>query len=134
MPFGLSHPVIGYFGYCAVKFAGYSLAAHFISQRYQTKRNPFLVGGTRTLIGMSVGVAYYFLLGLLRPHSALLAGLGLVPVRFMEWWLLLWLFYDRRLEQRRKGWRTVVLLTIWSFILDVPALIGFFATGGLSVC
>ena len=40
MPAGVSNPVIGYFGFCAVKFADYSLAARFISQSYGlTDRN-----------------------------------------------------------------------------------------------
>jgi hypothetical protein len=28
---------------------------------------------------------------------------GLLPVRIAEWWLLIWLFYDRKLRQPAKG-------------------------------
>ncbi len=60
MPAGVSNPVIGYLGFCAVKFAGYSLAARFISRSYQrTDRSAFLIGGVRTLIGIAAGAAYY---------------------------------------------------------------------------
>jgi hypothetical protein len=134
MPFGISNPLLGYGAYCVVKFIGYSFAVHSISRNYQTAINPFFVGGIRTLIGMGVGVAYFFILQWLWPEADALLPIGLVPVRLAEWWLLLWLFYDRQLEQRKKGWKTVVFSTIWSFFLDVPAMIGFFVTGGISVC
>jgi hypothetical protein len=86
---------------------------------------------------MAAGAAY-FSLWLLVPGAAAAGGFGyvggLIPVRLAEWWLLLWLFYDRELQQRRKGWRTVALATIWSYALDVPAIVGFFVTGGVWIC
>ena len=138
MPAGVSNPVVGYFSFCAVKFAGYSLAARFISRSYgRTDRNPFLVGSVRALIGMGAGAAYFGIWGLV-PGAAAAGGFGylggLVPVRITEWWLLLWLFYDRELQQRQKDWRTVAFATIWSYVLDLPALIGFLVTGGLWIC
>lgn len=138
MPAGVSNPVIGYIGFCAVKFVGYSLAARFISRRYErTDRSVFTVGGVRTLIGMAVGAAYFSLWRLM-PGAAEAGSIGylggLIPVRLAEWWFLLWLFYDRQFQQTRKNWRTAVLATAWSYALDVPALIGFFVTGGVSIC
>jgi len=138
MPAGVSNPVIGYLGFCAVKFAGYSLAARFISRSYQrTDRSAFLIGGVRTLIGIAAGAAYYNIWRLI-PDAAAAGGIGylggLLPVRLAEWWLLLWLFYDRQLQQRPMDWRTVGLATVWSYALDVPALIGFFVTGGVWIC
>ena len=59
---------------------------------------------------------------------------GLLPVRIAEWWLLIWIFYDRGLRQPAKGWRTVALGTVWSYVLDAPAIAGFFATAGFWVC
>src|SRR5258707_1290492 len=59
---------------------------------------------------------------------------GLLPVRIVEWWLLIWLFYDRKLRQPAKGWRMVGLGTIWSYVLDAPAIAGFIATAGFWVC
>jgi hypothetical protein len=138
MPAGVSNPVIGYLGFCVVKFAGYSLVARFIFRAYQrADRNALVVGGVRTLIGMGAGATYYGLWRLI-PDATAAGGIGylcgLLPVRIVEWWLLLWLFYDRRLQQDRRDWRTVGLATIWSYILDVPAIIGFLITGGLWVC
>ena len=59
---------------------------------------------------------------------------GLLPVRIAEWWLLIWLFYDRKLREPAKGWRMVGLGTIWSYVLDAPAIAGFIATAGFWVC
>jgi hypothetical protein len=137
MPAGVSNPVIGYLGFCAVKFAGYSLAAHFISRSYERAgHNTFAVGGARTLIGMVAGAAYFGVWQAIPGAEAGGVGYmgGLIPVRLAEWWLLLWLFYDRELQQRAKAWRIVAWATLWSYVLDVPALIGFFVTGGVWIC
>jgi hypothetical protein len=138
MPAGVSNPVIGYIGFCAVKFAGYSLAGRFISRSYQrADRNAFVIGGVRTLIGMAAGAVYYGIWRLI-PHAEVAGGIGyiagLLPVRIAEWWLLLWLFYDRDPRRRPRDWCIIGLATIWSYALDVPAILGFFVTGGVWVC
>ena len=138
MAAGVNNPVLGYLGFCAVKFVGYSIAARFIARSYRrTDHNALLVGGVRTLIGMAAGAAYYELWRLI-PGMEGAGGIGflggLLPVRLVEWWLLLWLFYDRPLQQGSKDWRVVGLATVWSYALDVPAVIGFFVTGGLWIC
>ena len=56
MPAGISDPIAGYLAFGFVKFAGYSLAEELIARSYDREdSNPFLVGGTRTLLGMAVG-------------------------------------------------------------------------------
>ena len=123
MPAGISHPGLGYATFCAIKFAGYTAAAHFLSMSYnRDDLASWKVGGVRTLIGMAAGAAYYGLWTLM------------LPVRIAEWWLLIWLFYDRALRQPAKGWRMVGLGTIWSYVLDAPAIAGFIATAGFWVC
>ena len=144
MPAGISNPGLGYASFCAVKFVGYTAAAHFLSRRYKRDISAWKVGAVRTLIGMGAG-ALYFLLWYVLDYRALdrvgtftnfpipyLAGL--LPVRLGEWWFLIWLFYDRELRQAAKGWRMVGLGTVWSYILDAPATFGFFATAGVFVC
>jgi hypothetical protein len=139
MPGGASHPAVGYLVFGGIKFAGYSLAARFISKKYgRANRNPYVVGGSRTLIGVVAGALYVGLLALL-PQSFVKTGgllflLGLVPMRVAEWWLLLFLFYDRRFEHPALGWRIVILAMLWSFALDVPAIAGAFFTGGFWIC
>ena len=138
MPAGIENPELGYLGYAAIKFAGYSLAAALISRKYERDdRNPWLIGGVRTLIGMAAGAVCYGLTGLipaLQPAGGIVFLIGIIPVRIAEWWLLLWLFFDRELKQTQKGWRTVATGLVWSFVLDVPALIGFLLAGGFWIC
>lgn len=139
MPAGASHPALGYAVFCGIKFAGYSLAAHIIARRYPpVTRNAWIVGGTRTFIGIIAGAIVWSAMLLLPREAAATGGvlflLGLVPLRLAEWWLLLWLFFDRRLEQRRLGWRVAFLATLWSFALDVPTIAGLLLTGGFWIC
>ena len=141
---GIHNPVVGYAVFCAVKFAGYSLAAWGIGRAYrEPHRNAFVVGGTRTLIGMAAGAAYFGIVQLTANylHGAFpeVAGpiaylAGLLPVRLIEWWFLIWLFYDRPLEKKKLGWAVVSGGTVWSYLCDIPAIAGFLATGGFSVC
>ena len=145
MPAGIMHPGLGYATFCAIKFAGYTAAAHFLSMSY--KRDDLAswkVGAVRTLIGMAAGAAYFGLWFLIDPTARQPGGplsgfpylylAGLLPVRIAEWWLLIWLFYDRKLREPAKGWRMVGLGTIWSYVLDAPAIAGFIATAGFWVC
>ena len=139
MPGGATSPAIGYLVFGGIKFAGYTLAARSISKRYErTDRNAFAVGGARTLIGMIAGARYFGLLALLPQKTVATGGLvflaGLLPMRIAEWWLLLWLFYDRGFEKSGLGWRVVALATLWSFALDIPAIAGAFFTGGFWIC
>lgn len=149
MPASVKDPVVGYLTFCAVKFAGYSALAEVLSTSYErmgepTHRSAFVIGGVRTLIGMAAGAAYYFLwewasqavLGATFTDASVhtigyLAGL--LPVRLAEWWLLVWLFYDRSLRHTDRNWNSVALGTLCSYLLDLPAAFGFFITT-VSVC
>lgn len=138
MPGGLTNPVVGYVAFSAVKFGGYSLAAWRLNRSYPDQmRNVAAVGGTRTAIGMVIGT----LLGLFLFPLVLMGELGfgayylvLIPVRLLEWWIIILIFYDRRVQTRAKDWRYAGLGTVWSYVLDVPALIGLVATGGMWIC
>ena len=102
------------------------------------------VGAVRTLIGMAAGAAYFGLWFLIDRTAHLPGGpftgfpylylAGLLPVRIAEWWLLIWLFYDRKLREPAKDWRMVGLGTIWSYVLDAPAIAGFITTAGFWIC
>jgi hypothetical protein len=140
MPGGFSNPGLGYATFCAIKFAGYTVAAHVLSMSYHRDDiASWKVGGVRTLIGMAAGAAYFGLWLVIDQHVFSPGGYwpylaGLLPVRIAEWWFLIWLFYDRNLREPAKGWRMVGLGTIWSYVLDVPAIAGLFATAGFWIC
>ena len=140
MPAGISNPGLGYATFCVIKFAGYTAAAHFLSVTYnRDDLASWKVGAVRTLIGMVAGAAY---LGVwlvidhrvFSPCGNWVYLAGLLPVRIAEWWLLIWLFYDRKLREPAKDWRMVGLGTIWSYVLDAPAIAGFIATAGFWIC
>ena len=140
MPAGISNPGLGYATFCAIKFAGYTAAAHFLSMSYnRDDLASWKVGAVRTLIGMAAGAAYLGLWMVIdhrvfSPSGNWLYLVGLLPVRIAEWWLLIWLFYDRKLREPAKDWRMVGLGTIWSYVLDAPAIAGFIATAGFWIC
>lgn len=132
MPGGLSNPVPGYLVFGAVKLAGYTLAGWFLNRRYSKPRAHFVVVGiARVVIGMVLGALFALLAFPLVLAGGLgIALLGIIPVRLLEWWILIRLFYDRSMQTKRKDWRYAGLGTAWSFVLDIPALIGLVATGG----
>lgn len=139
MPAGVSNPALGYLAFCAVKLGGYTLAARFLSRVYdQRDKSSWAIGATRTAIGMAAGALYLGLVVLVAdavPRAGGIAYLaGLLPVRIAEWWLLLWMFYDRPLEHKKRGWGMVALMTAWSYLIDIPAIAGLILTGGFWVC
>ena len=139
MPGGLSNPVQGYLVFSAVKLTGYSLGGWYLNRRYSSATAHFaLVGITRTVIGMAFGAAMglvaFFPLAFFGSVSVLVYIFGLIPVRLIEWWIIILIFYDRSMQSMTKDWRHAALGTAWSFALDIPALIGLVATAGISIC
>jgi hypothetical protein len=133
-----AEPGVHYVTFAAVKFVGYSAYCWWLVRLYRSRRSVPLVGLTRTALGMAFG-ALYALLVTRVPYGMLdgpdpLAYLGLLPVRLVEWALLVSLFFDRRLEQRRPlAWALLGGVGV-SYLLDLPAVFGFFITGGISIC
>lgn len=132
MPMGSHHAVLG--------IAGYSLAAHVISKRYQkTPLRSLEIGLARTGIGVVFGCAYVAAWAALArggegsPKDALFLA-GFIPLRLVEWSLLLILFYDRRLVHRKRAMGVVAAGTAWSFLLDIPAIFGLIKVGGFWIC
>ncbi len=139
MPGGLSNPVNGYLVFGAVKLAGYSLAGAYLNRSYPGATANFaVVGITRTAIGMLFGAGLALLAFPFIMFGGALGILiylgGLIPVRMLEWWIIVLIFYDRARITKQKDWKNVGLGTAWSFALDIPALIGFVATGGFWIC
>src|SRR5687768_4430449 len=139
MAAGSGNPILGPVAFVAIKVAGYTAAAVMISRWYgRSGLNPWLVGGVRTVIGIAVGMLAVFLATLL-PTAATSVGawgflLLLVPIRLFEWWLLVWLFYDRALARPGLGWKVAALGTLWSFLLDIPSIVGLVVVGDFWIC
>lgn len=142
----ISNPVAAYLTFTAVKFIGYTIASKVIARVYVRARfNSFLGGAMRTVTGCVAGAAYFFammeIMKLLpaRIHQTdkdvlIILILGLVPVRILEWWFYIWIFFDRKLKRRALGWKVVPLAVLWSFCCDIPAITGVVATGGICFC
>jgi hypothetical protein len=139
MPGGTTDPALAYGLFCGVKLAGYTIAAAGLNRAYRpVRRNLLLVGGARTLLGMAVGAAYFglqaWLASVAHPAGYVVYPIGIAVVRPIEWWCLIWLFYDRKREQKARGWTVALLGTMWSFALDAVGLWSLFATHLVYVC
>jgi hypothetical protein len=138
VPAGTESPVIGYVTFCAVKLIGYSLAARMIALRYKRPdQSALVIGGVRTLIGMVAGAAYFSIWSVI-PFAAATGGIGylagLMPVRVAEWRLLLTLYFERECRDIPRTNQIIWMATAWSYILDIPAIMGFVVTGGIWIC
>lgn len=138
MPGGLENPLAGYVAFSAVKFGGYTFAAWRLNRTYPDHtRNVVGVGAARTVIGMAFGTLLTMLLFplvFISSPGLVIGYLAFIPVRLLEWWLIIFIFYDRSLQTRGKDWSNAGLGTAWSYVLDAPAIIGLVATGGFWIC
>jgi hypothetical protein len=59
----------------------------------------------------------------------------LIPIRLVEWSLLIHLFFDRGLVRRARDLKFAALGSLWSFALDgVGVMSAFVIPGGFWVC
>ncbi len=137
MPGAVPDPLgIAVFG--AIKLAGYSFFSIYLNHLFpERKRNFVFVGAVRTVIGFVFGTVVGFA-GLIAFLSTGTPGLiayvlALIPLRFLEWLIIVRGLYG--VSRDDPNWlRSLVSGIICSFLLDVPALVGFFSTGGFWIC
>lgn len=133
MPAGIEFDAVqSYAAMAGVKFVGYSLAGLYLNRLCQEVKHNFLVvGAGRTLLGIlfgiCVGIVGFWALDL----AIYIFLLALIPVRLLEWWITIRVFYG---QDAINVPRYIALGTVWSFVLDIPAVMGFIATGGLWIC
>jgi hypothetical protein len=129
--------LLGLAAFTAVKLLGYTAAAAVIKkQTPDSSASVWLVGGVRTAIGIAVGIGAALAaerLGMFRsgfPFYLLLA-----PIRICEWLLLLWLFFRDPKREWAQTLMFAVFGTLWSYVLDIPAILSAFAIpGGFWIC
>jgi len=127
---------LGLFYYVIVKAAGYTGAGYFLKGKFKHSIHFLVFGIARTILGVITGVTYAFSvekfgLDFEEPMFYVL----LFPVRFAEWFFLIWLFYRRHGITRKQLVLYSLLGTIWSYFLDVPAIASvIFLPGGIWVC
>ncbi len=108
-----------YVVFTAVKAAGYTVVASRLGKKYDKNLHPAFVGVTRAVLGLGGGALCE---ALFNPGSVLSFALLLIPIRLLEWWLVLLVFYDRSLRNWKRHLRISAVCTACSFVLDVPAL------------
>jgi hypothetical protein len=138
MPGGFSEP-LGLLAFPAIKAVGYTAFAVYLNRSFpDNPRNIFAVGLTRTGIGLVFGTAlallsfpFVFVGGI----GVVIYGLGLIPVRVLEWWIIIKAFYsfDSPLSWSELR-RPVTLGVITSFLLDIPALTGLVYAASFWIC
>lgn len=136
---------MGFTYFAAVKAAGYTAISVAIKKGYgllgMPKPSVWAVGLTRTAIGIGVGAIYggisiYLINKYQRAEDFQpLFYAGLLPVRFAEWTLLIWIFFDRALQNRAKWWIYAGLGVLTSYALDAIGVgAAFVLPGGFWVC
>lgn len=129
LPVGMHTPVLGYLAFVAIKFAGYAFAATYFNATYAKKISPWAFGAVRTLVGMAVGGALYLVMEYTKAEFQTLYVV-LVPIRLVEWFAVVALFYDRGLADRTRLLKCAAAGVVLSVILDMPAgVLGFLSAG-----
>lgn len=135
MPGGFSEP-LGLLAFPAIKAGGYTAFAIYLNRLYpDSPRNIFYVGVCRMLLGLAFGTVlallsfpFVFVSGL----GLLIYVVGLIPVRGLEWWIIIREFYGRKPWDEVKA--PIILGIVWSFLLDIPALVGLVYTASFWIC
>jgi len=122
--------------YALIKVTGYSLFAKYLNSLFFLQNNIWKVGLIRTAIGVVLGIAHNaFFLSFLNvsmgrsPIGGEDTGLYfalLILLRIFEWWLIIFLFYEKKWPGNYRVVQGVLLGVIWSFILDIPLMLGLF--------
>ena len=125
----------GFVAFAAVKYAGYSVAAWLLNRTYQRDpHNPLLIGLARTGIGLAAGAAYGAGVLFVRLPELLFFA-ALIPIRVLEWGLLLRWFYEPRFLATARSWRWTAPGIGWSFALDLIGIgLALVVPGGIWIC
>jgi hypothetical protein len=119
------------FGFAIVKFGCYPVIIWLTTRRLfpLAKVNPLLPGWIRTIIGLAIGYPYNVVVGpflyysFSEVNSIIFFITGVAILRILEWWLVVWFFYDRQHNFILKQLKVVAMCTALSFVTDVPALL-----------
>jgi hypothetical protein len=131
MALGLDNPIIGFAAFSLIKLSGYSLFFYLARRRVPLRMHWAAAGGTRTSIGIAVGTAVGFGAALVTDNPLPLYLIVLPVIRFGEWWVALTI---AAASPRPNLVNPSLLGVPASFALDIPALAGFIAVGGIWVC
>lgn len=137
----------GFAYFAGVKAVGYTAAAAVFKHGYRAiapvKANIVSVGLARTGIGICAGLVYgglwIFAANRMQLEESATVFvyyyLFLLPVRLIEWSILIWLFFDPGLHDRSRMWKFLTFGTICSYVLDAIGVgAALVLPGGFWVC
>ena len=135
MPLGPS-PTIGLIAYTTIKVIGYSWVGWKLNQWYQkTNPRPYLFGIARTILGLAVGITALYLLEKINSNQGAIFLISLIPIRFFEWLLIIYIFYERFDFSFKRISKYSLVGIIYSFLLDIPVIASILIIpGGYWVC
>jgi len=126
--------IYGTLFYGIIKVLGYSLFAKLLNSLFSRENSIWKVGLIRTGLGIVLGFLHNaFFLHVLEVSKgrspfggkdAYLFFLLLVVLRIIEWGIIIFWFYDRKLENKAATFKSICLGIVWSFILDIPMIAG----------
>ena len=119
----------------AIKFVGYRYAGVWLNLSFAglTRTNPNILRRHSYHSGTGRRSAFGYLVGEIDIHRGMMWWyVLLLPLRFLEWLLVIWFFYERRVAQLYAiRWCKFALFgTIWSYVLDVIAAVVVLVTPG----
>lgn len=132
----ISAVIIGTVIYALIKISGYSLFAKYLNALFAKQQNIWKVGLIRTILGVVLGLAHnalffsFFNISMGRSpiggEGTYLFFIFLILLRITEWGLIIYWFYSKKLDKKARIFKAISLGIIWSFILDIPLLMGLF--------
>lgn len=128
---------IGLAAFAAIKLAGYTAAGAYVNRRAAKHApKPIVFGAVRTIVGLVAGIGAVFVLESLSiPRGEVVFFAALLPIRMAEWLLVFWMFHRETELWRKHRALAAFLATLWSFVLDVPAIAAAFVVpGGMWIC
>ncbi len=131
MPMGIKDPVIGYIAFTSIKLIGYTVFLHHVIKASENRIPKYFMGALRTLIGVIIGGILGYVATNYLNEIVIYYLVALPFVRLFEWYITFLLFTN---IQGKRRMNLSYLGIIISFVLDIPAAIGFIAVGGLWIC
>lgn len=135
MPLGPS-PTIGLIAYTTIKVIGYSWVGWKLNQCYQkTNPRPYLFGIARTVLGLVVGITTIYILRKINSNQGAIFVICLIPIRFFEWFIIIYVFYERFDFSFKRLSKYSLVGIIFSFLFDIPVIASILIIpGGYWVC
>ncbi len=107
----------------AIKFAGNILVANYLNKKFNLKVSVLGVAITELLLDFVIGFSLLMLTT--QYFGFILNYLVLFPFRMIVWHFVLKWFYRENYQSWNK-FKVLILATIWTYLIDIPAILFLF--------